>query len=460
MASHVRVWMIAAVLLCAAGSAVAQDTGATAGLFDRDSLTGGWFGAAADLKEHGVGLGATEISEVLGVLSGGSRGGVVYEGRLELDLDIDLGELIGLNNTVFHTHAFQIHGRGLSGNYLGSNFETVSNIEATRAARLFDIWVEHGFLDNALSVRLGQIAADDEFYTSLNTGGLMNATFGFPAVLATALPSGGAEYPLATPGIRVKYAFTNAITVQLGVFNGDPAGGDPGISLGAVDPQTSNPDGTQFAIDHSPLVILEASYAVDADTETSPTDVYKIGVWRQGGRYDDVAVDSAGRSLALPGTQTPRPHAGDFGIYFVADALVYKVADDRSVNGFLRMGTAPTDRNFIGFDIDGGFAFKGPIASRPDDIASLGASFAQVSGRVADLFAAFQRYAGSTTPAPDYEAVIELNYQIGLAPWWTLQPDLQYVFHPTSQLLQPNPAVTPPYIHNALIAGVRTSIRF
>jgi porin len=457
--------MIAAGLLGTAAVAMAQDQQppeAASDLLSRDTLTGAWFGAGYDLRKSGIAIGATEISEVLGVVTGGVGRGTIYEGRLELDLDLDLDRLVGLQNTIVHANAYQVHGRGLSGNYLGGNILTVSNIEATRATRLFDLWLEHQFLDGALSLRLGQIAADDEFLTSQNTAGFVNSTFGWPAIMAGALPGGGPAYPLATPGVRLKYAITNAVVVQAAVFNGDPAGGDPGTSTGPVDPQASNPDGLRFPVDHGPFVIAELSYTPGAETETAPTTVYKVGVWRQGGRYDDLAVDEAGLSLAAPGAGRPRAHDGNFGGYFVADRELYRPSkdQDRALSAFLRLASAAPSRSPVSFYVDGGLAYKGPFADRPDDLASLGVAFAQVSAAAADLIHAQQRFDGSRTAAQDFQAVIEFNYQFAIAQWWSVQPDLQYVFHPTTVGERPNPQTTVPHINNALVAGLRTSIRF
>ena len=102
-----------------AQEAVTPDSGTQAAtpheLFERDSLTDGWFGMAPGLKDRGVVLGATEISEVIGVAAGGTGRGAIFEGRLELDLDLDLDRILGLANTVLHASAYQIHGRGASG---------------------------------------------------------------------------------------------------------------------------------------------------------------------------------------------------------------------------------------------------------------------------------------------------------------------------------------------------------
>jgi porin len=432
------------------------------GLFDRDTLTDGWFGLAPLLKEHGLVLSATETGEVLANVTGGTKTGALYDGRLEIDLDADLGQLLGLENTVLHVNAYQIHGRGLSANDLGGNILTPSSIEAERTIRLFDLWVERGLFDNALSVRLGQIAADDEFITSQYTAGFVNSTFGFPAVAAEALPGGGPEYPLATPGIRVKGALGNTFALQAALFNGNPDG-----SVGTADQEAADISGTNFATGVSPFMIAELAYTPAGGEEASAQGTtYKFGGWYQGGDFYDLAVDGQGRFLAGPAaTHVPRHHDGDFGFYGIADMLLYRVpgTDDHGLCAFLRLGGAPGDRDLVSFYADGGFTYKGPFEGRGDDVVSLGAAYAGISDQAERLVGDLQRLgAGKSVPfrTPDYEGVIEINYQATLSPWWTMEPDLQMVLHPTQAVIRPT-ALTPlPRMGNALILGLRTSVRF
>jgi len=467
-----RTWLLFG-LLFAAGPAIAQDQPAPPaeapppaddqpkGLFDQDSLTDGWFGLAPKLKEHGIIVSATEISEVLGNVTGGTKTGARYDGRLEVDLDVDLGQFLGIENTVLHVNAYQIHGRGLSEDTLDGDLLTPSSIDAERATRLFDLWVERGFFDSAVSVRLGQIAADDEFVTSQYTGGFVNSTFGFPAILAEALPGGGPEYPLATPGIRVKGALSNAWTLQAAIFNGNPDG-----SVGTNDQEAADASGTNFATGVTPFMIAELAYAPAAGGEPAAQGTtYKLGAWYQGGNFYDLAVDTHGRSLASPAAGIARSHDGDFGFYGIADLLLYRAPDteDHGLGAFLRIGGAPGDRNFVNFYIDGGFAYKGLIDGRGDDVVSLGAAYAGVSGRAEQLVGALQRIGARTgTPfrTPDYEGVIEVNYQAALAPWWTVQPDMQMVLHPTGGVVRPTLVTPLPHMGNAFILGLRTSVRF
>ena len=67
---------------------------------------------------------------------------------------------------------------------------------------------------------------------------------------------------------------------------------------------------------------------------------------------------------------------------------------------------------------------------------------------------------GIAAPAPDYEAVIELTYQMNIAPWWYMQPDLQVILHPGGHGTKPPPSPAGQPIPNALVFGVRSAITF
>jgi porin len=112
---------------------------------------------------------------------------------------------------------------------------TTSEIEALSTVRLSEAWYEHQSGER-LAVKVGQLAADVEFHTRNFEGAFVNGTFGWPAITAANLPSGGPAYPFATPGVRVviRPAGNDDLLFRAAVFNGDPAG------PGANDPQERN----------------------------------------------------------------------------------------------------------------------------------------------------------------------------------------------------------------------------
>ena len=118
-----RPWGTVAIgfaMLGLAGPAHADDaaeaTPKPTGFWERDTLTGDWGGVRSDLEEAGIKLGVIETSDGFADVSGGARTGATYEGRTELDLDLDLEKLVGWSGATVHAGAWQIHGRGLSGN--------------------------------------------------------------------------------------------------------------------------------------------------------------------------------------------------------------------------------------------------------------------------------------------------------------------------------------------------------
>ena len=254
------------------------------------------------LAARGMTYGLNYVGEWQGNVSGGVSRGSIYIGRLEGVVDIDLGKLAGRQGLTFHANGYQIHGGGLSREHI-DNLMTVSYIEALATTRLSELWLEQKLLGDKLGVRFGQLAADTEFNTSAYAAQFINGTFGWPAIFANDLPSGGPAYPFATPGIRFKFDLDKRTSFLLGVFNGDPAGPDLG------DPQTRNRYGTNFRVQDPALVIGEAQYRYNQDKNAPGlAGTIKLGAWGHFGRFGDQRFGTDGLSLADPASNgSPRP---------------------------------------------------------------------------------------------------------------------------------------------------------
>ena len=266
----------------------------------------------------------------------------------------------------FYAEGYQISGRGLSRNAVG-NLLAVSTIEALPSTRLLDLWFQQEFHDRQVSLRVGQIALDDEFYISQYSANFINSTFGCPDILSTDLPSGGPCYPFAVPGVRLRGAPATGLTLSVVVFNGNPAPPGPG------DPQVRNSSGTNFLIgEGGSLALAEIGYSFGAepDLPNPPNDV-KLGAWYHTADFPDLRRDTLGRSLADPTTNgTAAIHHGDFGLYMVLDQMLWQPPDPatRGLAGFLRVGGAPGDRNVISLEVDAGLTYKGLFSGRQTDL--------------------------------------------------------------------------------------------
>ncbi|MEP6830746.1 MAG: carbohydrate porin [Rhizomicrobium sp.] len=443
----------AALLVLGISHSHADTENDTDSLFHRDTLTGDWLGARKDLADAGIQIGGDEIFDALANPVGGHKQGATFEGRLELFTNIDLGPAAGWKGALFHANAYLIHGNGLSYDDVG-NLLTIGNIGTTPGTRLFSAWLQQSFLDGALSIRAGQIAADDEFFVSQYAGLFINSTFGWPSILGINLPSGGPAYPLATPGLRIRYAVSPSLIVSTGVFNGDPAPQGPG------NPQLRDAAGTNFRLDGGLFWIGELAYSASiAMNQDSLPGTYKLGGWVHDGAFADQRFDTTGRSLADPASSDlPALHHGDYGGYVIADQLLWRAEgnSDRGLGIFFRAGGDPADRNLITFHLDGGLTYAGLLPGRDNDVLGIGMSYEQVSAAQRHLTGDLRNYT-SVPHLPDFESALELSYQAQLAPWCVVQPDAQFIIHPGARL--PNP--TDPSgraLRNALVLGMRTAV--
>src|SRR5690242_16276722 len=186
-----RSWLVCGTA-CLAGTFAC--TSALAGAKDESAaewLAPKWLNEWHDgLANKGLNFGVTYIFDNIGNLSGGVARGAIHQGRFDFSVDADLDKLFGWTGGRFYANTYEIYGRGLSRNYI-HNLATISEIEALPDARLYNAYFEQGFFNNALNVRIGQQAADVEFFDSETDDLFINNTFGWPAIKATNLPAGG-----------------------------------------------------------------------------------------------------------------------------------------------------------------------------------------------------------------------------------------------------------------------------
>jgi porin len=438
--------------------AQADDAAKPKSIWEQDTLTGDWGGVRTALKEKsGIDITLNYIGETFAVLSGGVRRQGSYEGRLEFSVDTDWQKLVGWTGASTHVTLYQIHNGGHTVAENVGSIADPSNIDALPTTRLFTAWFQQGATDGPFSVRIGQIAADDEFISSPTAAGLVNATFGWAGVLATNMTSGGPAYPLATPGARVQIKPTENLAVLGAVFSGDPAGASCNDA-----PQQCNKYGTTFSFAGGTLWMGELQYAINQTKDAAGLPgIYKLGGWYATTSFADqhFGVNATGGivSLADPTAVGPLNHSGNGGLYALADQMVWR-AGKSSLNLFVRGGFAPSDRNLISYYVDGGAGIKGLVPGRGEDVLTFGIAYAKISRDAAALDQDILMLNGPPYPIRDEEVVLELNYAAQIAPWWTVQPDLQYIVHPGGNVPNPNnPALT---IGNAFVAGVHSTIKF
>src|ERR1035437_9459119 len=118
------------------------------------------------LGERGITCNVIYPNDVLSNLSGGNKRGTIDQGKLEGQLTVDLAKLADWQDLTFYANAFQIHHTGR---------------------------IRRDYVGGAASFRVGQLAADSEFFFSDLSNMFMQTDW--PTIAAVNLPSGGPAYP-------------------------------------------------------------------------------------------------------------------------------------------------------------------------------------------------------------------------------------------------------------------------
>jgi porin len=424
--------VLAMASLAATSDANAEDKPATG--VPEESIAQDWNDPVrAAFAQRGVTYGVNWIGEYWNVAKGGNSPGSYFDGLLVTYSDIDLEKLVGWKGGAIRASAYYIHGIGPSTGTL--DIFAVSNIEGLETFRHAELWFEQALLQDKLTVHIGSLAADSEFFISENAALFINGTFGWPGATAANMAAGGPGYPLMSLGVRVRYAPTDNLTILAAVFNGSPA--DPF----AEDPQANNRHGTEFRLHDPPLLMVEGQFKYEAG---GLPGTLKFGGWQQFNHY-------------APEFLNPSILDTDRGLYGIIDQQIWKGGEDKGVSVFARVGGSPDSQSLISAYVDTGIVFTGFVPNRTKD--SFGAAFAY--GNISNDLRRAQAIPTNPNASDvisDYESVLEVNYIARISPGFSIVPDFQYIWNPRGRISSDADPSKP--IPDAAIFGVRTNISY
>jgi porin len=415
-----------------------------------DGITGTWGGLRRKLTDRGFELMGSYDAEVWGNTKGGLESGTVFTGLLDFGLKLDLEKAFGWPGASLSTTWLLLSGKNASEDLVG-NFLTISNNAGFNTLRNYELWFQQNLLDDKFSIRLGQLAADTEFFISGYAALFLNGTFGWPASMYMNLPEGGPSFPVGTLGIRWAVQPVKWFRFQTAVFQGN------------VYAQNVNAHGFRWRLDSQNgfFFLDEAQFRWNQQAEeTGLPGQFKAGAWFHTAKFAEANDSGSVR--------------GNDGWYFILDQMLYrpppKMAEnapppekdsksalnntdrpgitekksDQGLGWFGRIAFEPQDRNFIGFYFDTGLTYKGLIPTRDGD--TLGVAFAY-----ARLSSGAQRTATDAgSVGVGAEMALEVTYQAQITKWLSIQPDLQVILNPGGNQ----------DLNNALVIGGRVSITF
>ena len=326
---------------------------------------------------------AVYTADLIAPLRGGGHSARFLD-NLDLVVDVDLAQLAGWRGA--RLHVYGLNNSGGEPNARLGTLEGVDNIEVSRPrARLYELWLEQDFGGRA-SARAGLYDLNSEFYVTPSSDALINPSFGIGPELSATGPNGPSIFPSTALAFRLRAGFSHTGYAQFAVLNADAATlGDPG--------------GVRTGFGHGALAIAEAG--------TGERTRLSVGAWRYTRRQE--AVRPAGAE------------ARSQGAYVLAE---HRIAPDGRTTIFVRAGLSDGDTTPFGGAWQAGFTVTPAFPSRPQSTFSVGAHQALISDK-------YRRNAAEAgTLVGRSETGIELTYSDRVAPWLTMQPDLQYIRRP------------------------------
>ena len=297
--------------------------------------------------------------------------------------------------------------------------QVVSNIDATRALRVFELWLDWApGAEDGFSVRAGLYDLNSEFDESDTAGLFVNSSHGINPTFSLTGQNGPSIFPVSSLALRLKGPVgpVEGGYWQAAVLDGVP--GDPD------DPASNRID---LSRDDGALLVVEAGLSRDAWRKLA------IGAWYYTAEFDTLEeTDASG---------DPVRDRGNGGFYAIADRVLVE-GDGPRLAGFLRAGYGAQRFNQVGYYVGAGLVAESFLAQRPEDQLGLALASA-ING---NDYVHAERLAGNDPGR--HETVLELTWRAPLADWLTVQPGLQYVIHPG----------TDESLDNALVLGLRFEV--
>lgn len=374
--------------------------------------------AVAETAGNGITFDAVYTGEPIRNVSGGIRTGGTYLDNLDLQLTADRGSLFGVPGLSGLLYVLYNNSSEFSAEYPGDAL-TASNIDAPRALRLYEAWLDWATDPNErFSARAGLYDLNSEF-DSIETGGLfLNSAHGVGPDFSQTGLNGPSIFPVTSLALRLRTTSANGAYGQLAVLDGVPG-----------DPEHLSSNGIYLSHDDGALLVAEGGWGGGAWRKLA------VGLWRYTADFNQLAAT----------TPSGGPQRGDSnnGWYAIADRTLW-TGDGSTAAGFLRIGQADARYNTFDGYLGVGGSLTGFWSARPEDTLGLGIATAFTG----DEYRKAQELAGSGADAQ--ETSIELTYRTPITDWLTLQPDIQYVINPG----------TDPALDNALVILLRFELSF
>ena len=383
-------------------------------------LFGEWGGERPRLLGRGVRFDFQYVSDSLWNVESVQPERFASWNRFRWTVDIDFGALTGHRGLYFHATALWQAGGNL-GAYLGT-LTSPSGMSSENTCRLDSWWIEKRWLDERLTVRLGQFAGQDFYGAQHYAASFIFEPMGY--ALGNLFTTIEVFDPPSTPAMEVRVVPVHNFYVKSMVLAGDP------------EPFLHNPTGLVPQFRGTPVSVSEIGFTpgkkatnVRAFDSVDSRKGYS-GLYQFGASYNPAKFTAA----------NGEKQAGNFLLYWMASQALWRLKPDsaKGLDATFAYDWSPPNINRNNTLLTAGLRFNEPLPLPIHNSMSLG----YVQNRLS------QQFVPQGAPAWKPEHAVEFNVLLDPLPMLLLQPVVQYYANVGGGT------------HHAVVLGFRTKMEF
>lgn len=383
-------------------------------------LFGEWDGERRRLLERGVRFDFQYVSDSLWNLESVQPERFASWNRFRWTVDIDFGTLTGHYGLYFHATALWQAGGNL-GAYLGT-LTSPSGMSSENTCRLDSWWFEQRWLDERLTVRLGQFAGQDFYGAQHYAASFIFEPMGY--ALGNLFTTIEVFDPPSTPAMEVRVVPVRNFYVKSMVLAGDP------------EPFLHNPTGFVPQFRGTPVSVTEIGFS--PGKKATSVRAFDTVESRKG--YSGLYQFGASYNPAKFTTANGEKQAGNFLLYWMASQALWRLKPDgaKGLDATFAYDWSPPNINRNNTLLTAGLRFNEPLPLPIHNTMSLG----YVQNRLS------QQFVPQGAPVAKPEHVVEFNALLDPLPMLLLQPVVQYYANVGGGS------------HHAVVFGFRTKVQF
>src|SRR6516164_3317593 len=317
-------------------------------------LFGEWGGERPRLLGRGVRFDFQYVSDSLWNVESVQPERFASWNRFRWTVDIDFGALTGHRGLYFHATALWQAGGNL-GAYLGT-LTSPSGMSSENTCRLDSWWIEKRWLDERLTVRLGQFAGQDFYGAQHYAASFIFEPMGY--ALGNLFTDFESFDPPSTPALEVRVVPYHNLYVKSMVEAEDR------------EPFSHNPTGLVPQFRGVPVSISEIGFT--PGKKATSVRIFDNVESRKGysGLYRFGASYNPGKFTTASGVT----ESGNYLLYWMANQALWRMdpTEARGLDGTLSFDWSPADINRNNTMLTAGLRFNEPLPLRIHNTMSLG----------------------------------------------------------------------------------------